>query len=302
MLYIRPDYYDDFHCIADKCRHSCCTGWEIDIDEESLHRFSEVSGRLGEKLRRCIDTENGAHFILDRNERCPFLKENGLCELILELGEDSLCDICTEHPRFYNEYGDVFEEGLGMCCEEAARLLLEGGESVKLVTETDGEGKNEIPPLVVLREKLFDCLSRTDICFAEKERSAFALLNAKPVKFDALSAASLCLTLERMEEVWGKMLTDMLHRGRDKDVYASANDIHAERICEYFIFRHFACAKDTEDAVNRLKFCFFAVYFVCCLEQLGYGGEALRLFSAEIEYSDENIDRILEYFGGYKNV
>ena len=36
MLYVRPDFYDDFHCLAAACRHSCCVGWEIDVDEDSL--------------------------------------------------------------------------------------------------------------------------------------------------------------------------------------------------------------------------------------------------------------------------
>ena len=35
MKLIAPDYYNKFSCIADKCRHSCCVGWEIDIDENT---------------------------------------------------------------------------------------------------------------------------------------------------------------------------------------------------------------------------------------------------------------------------
>ena len=35
MLTVRPDFYDDFHCLASACRHSCCVGWEIDVDAES---------------------------------------------------------------------------------------------------------------------------------------------------------------------------------------------------------------------------------------------------------------------------
>ena len=293
MIYIRPDYYDAFHCTADRCRHSCCVGWEIDIDAESLDFFNNVSGSLGEKLRRSIDTENEPHFILDKNERCPFLTENGLCELIIALGEDSLCDICTEHPRFYNQYGDVFEKGLGMCCEEAERLLLDGTESVKLIVETDGEGDCEIPPTVLLRGKVFDLLSRKDMSFSQKENCTLALLKAKADSFDASCAARFCLTLERMESVWGEMLSDMALRGGDVFDEKMLDCIRYERICEYFVYRHFAVAEDLEDAVNRLKLCFFATRFVCCLEALGCGDEALRMFSAEIEYSDENIEKIL---------
>ena len=39
MIMLVPNYYKDFLCIADKCRHSCCIGWEIDIDEETLEFY-----------------------------------------------------------------------------------------------------------------------------------------------------------------------------------------------------------------------------------------------------------------------
>ena len=124
MLHVKPDFYDDFKCIADKCRHSCCLGWEIDIDDESLRRFMAVDGEFGEYMRRNIELEPTPHFVLGGDERCPFLREDGLCKMILTLGEDSICDICREHPRFYNELPGRIEAGLGLCCEEAARLLL----------------------------------------------------------------------------------------------------------------------------------------------------------------------------------
>ena len=30
-----PAYYPRFACLADRCRHSCCIGWEIEVDEEN---------------------------------------------------------------------------------------------------------------------------------------------------------------------------------------------------------------------------------------------------------------------------
>ena len=139
-----PAYTAGFQCIAGKCRHSCCIGWEIDIDDDSLQRFQNVSGELGRKLASCIalpdetSEESTAHFILDEKERCPFLTSKNLCELILTLGEDSLCDICREHPRFYNTLSDRMEMGLGLCCEEAARLLLSEKAPIRIVDISAG--------------------------------------------------------------------------------------------------------------------------------------------------------------------
>ena len=47
MLYVEPDFYGEFQCIADKCAHSCCLGWEIDIDDKSAARYAALPGAFG---------------------------------------------------------------------------------------------------------------------------------------------------------------------------------------------------------------------------------------------------------------
>lgn len=121
MLLRVPNFYDKFSCIAGKCTDTCCVGWEIDIDEQSLIIYNKLQGEFAKKLLANI--EDG-HFKLLPGDRCPFLKEDGLCDMICNLGESSLCNICREHPRFVEVYGDIMERGLGLCCEEAVRLLL----------------------------------------------------------------------------------------------------------------------------------------------------------------------------------
>ena len=124
----KPDYYDRFQCIAGACSDSCCIGWEIDVDGERQDAYRSVTGEIGERLKQCIDWEEG-HFILQgKEERCPFLNKENLCDLIIELGEESLCDICREHPRYYEWYDDMIETGVGLCCEAAAKLVLESPE------------------------------------------------------------------------------------------------------------------------------------------------------------------------------
>ena len=98
-----PFYYKDFKCIANKCRHSCCIGWEIDIDDETFDFYKSVKGDFGKKLKSYIKSESGINsFILDKNERCPFLNKDNLCDIYIELGENNLCQICSDHPRFRN--------------------------------------------------------------------------------------------------------------------------------------------------------------------------------------------------------
>ena len=133
MLFVKPDFYDKFSCIADRCRHSCCLGWEIDIVEDSLKRFMAVEGEFGQYMRRNIALE-------PEISRLPYL-----------------------------------------------------------------------------------------------------------------------------------------------------------RLAEYFIYRHFANAPDEYEAALRLQFAFMSVRLICAMDSIFHDAESTRLYSSEIEYSDENVDKILDY-------
>lgn len=138
----KPSYYDEFHCIGSACSDTCCANWEIEVDEESAARYTALGGMLGERMKQhLIVEENEAYFAMDENRRCPFLNQENLCDLILECGEDILCDICREHPRHYEWFGDYTEVGLGLCCEEAGRLLLSQEEPLTFLTEVQEESE-----------------------------------------------------------------------------------------------------------------------------------------------------------------
>ena len=102
-----PTYFNEFHCIADKCKDCCCIGWEIDIDKKSADFYKNVSGEFGEKLRKSIDFGSPSHFALNDKNRCPLLNNKNLCEVYIQLGEDKMCDICTEHPRYYEWFNNL---------------------------------------------------------------------------------------------------------------------------------------------------------------------------------------------------
>lgn len=295
MRYVYPDHYDSFQCLADKCRHSCCVGWEIDIDRESMEYYAAVEGSVGDKLRHCIEKEPEPHFILGADERCPFLNDRGLCELILKLGEESLCDICREHPRFYNEFSGRCECGVGMCCEAAAELLLNGTEHLSFVHKDNGEDMPEAESAIfALRDEIFDILYSDDP-FTDRMSAAAELAGTKLPEADINSWAELLLSLERLDEKWTEKLEGLRSwdAGTIKD---ELNDIRYERIAAYFLFRYFAAA-DEEKRGAVLCLAYLVAVMICALDLcFGRDSEHLRLFSSEIEYSDENVARILDYF------
>ena len=73
MELLKPDYYDEFTCIADKCTISCCREWKINIDDETYRNWktiqppSEVPGH-----RSCLQAytmKNNARFADDTTQK-----------------------------------------------------------------------------------------------------------------------------------------------------------------------------------------------------------------------------------------
>ena len=141
MLYVKPHFYDQFQCIADRCPDTCCAGWQILIDEESLLKYSRVEGGFGNRLMTSIDWEEGA--FLQFGGRCSCLNEKNLCDLYEELGEEYLCSTCRMYPRHVEEYEDVREWSLSLSCPEAARIILECEEPLTFLTAETGEEEPE---------------------------------------------------------------------------------------------------------------------------------------------------------------
>ena len=65
MKLFAPKYYKSFSCIADRCSHSCCVGWEIDIDRDTLEKYSSLSGEYSDAVRASIDLDGTPHFRLE---------------------------------------------------------------------------------------------------------------------------------------------------------------------------------------------------------------------------------------------
>lgn len=143
MLYTIPDYYKEFHCVADKCEDTCCAGWQIVIDEKTLGRYKKMRGPFFKRMLRSVNWSEGT-FRQDKERRCAFLNENNLCDLYLAHGEKGFCKTCRNYPRHIEEFEGVREISLSVSCPEVARILMEKTEPVKFLTyEKAGEEEYE---------------------------------------------------------------------------------------------------------------------------------------------------------------
>ena len=288
MKLYAPKYYRRFRCIADRCEHNCCTDWEIDIDSETLQKYKALEGGYGDAVKDSISMDGTPHFSLKEGDRCPHLDERGLCKIICHLGEGYLCDICREHPRFYN-YTEVAEVGIGMSCPEAARVILSAADYMTFeeIGKVDGEAEDLPFDGRAERQRVYELLGDSGLSYQERIDQICALYE-----------------IEKGEDaVWQEQLSQLEYLDEGHKAlflqYSSAfcpniYEAYLERFLAYLVFRHCTEAIDREDFSVRLRFCLFLEALLTSLlytqkaetpEEIEY---LARVISEEIEYSEDN--------------
>lgn len=297
MKLYAPKYYKEFHCIADKCTHSCCIGWEIDVDLSTMKKYRALSEGYGREIINSIEESDTPHFRLCEGDRCPHLDENGLCKIILSLGEDYLCEICREHPRFYHRTVYGMEVGLGMACEEACRLILSSDDYARMVKIEVLEGAPMTCDFdaVAHRERIFSILSNGKMSFEQK--------------LSAIGEAYRVSLSVHSDEEWRSILGELeylddVHRALFA-CYSSTSaslqyEKELERAMAYFVYRHCSDALDRDEFCAGLGFAMFCTRLLASLVN-SFPNEKIetlaRIISEELEYSEENTEAIqCEFF------
>ena len=94
--------------------------------------------------------------------------------------------------------------------------------------------------------------------------------------------------LERLDEAWDVKL-DSLSKQHENISDIIIQNPFATRLFHYFVFRHLH--------ETGIDFCVLCTYFLFALKGDIY--ENARMFSSEIEYSDENIEIIMQSVFGF---
>lgn len=285
-----PIYYNNFSCIADRCRHSCCVGWEIAVDEETLDKYALMSDNVKNDILSHID-EDGCIGLCE-GERCPFLHADGLCRIISNYGEDYTSRICREHPRFYHRVGDRIEGGIGASCEEAARIILSSDRYAEFIaTEREVEIADETDfDTIAHRNRLYDILSSNDYARSvEIIRNEYSL----PDCFDSVDEWNDMLsTLEYLDEHHRDVI-----KLSDREERESVQE-YIKRFIAYLIFRHLSVADHYDGLRAAVGFC---LLLAGIMEGMTVGGstdlatvaECARIISEEIEYSEDNTSSLI---------
>ena len=138
---------NDFKCIGPNCIDTCCAGWDINIDENTFKKYESDKGNLKELIngKYLKNSESGDSFNygfmkITKDNKCPFLNDNLLCEIHGKCGEENLSITCRRYPRVFNIIDDIYEKsGLPSCEEICSKAFLnkEKMEFIEIEEELD---------------------------------------------------------------------------------------------------------------------------------------------------------------------
>ena len=283
MINIDVEIYSEFKCKADKCKHSCCKGWEIDIDEDSLLYYKSLDTKLGNEIRQNIHEGEDTFFKLTDDKKCPFLKDDGLCKIIEELGEDALCDICRLHPRFFVEINDYSLAGVGLSCEKASELLFE---------------KKSLNFIICDSQKTISFQELLKMLEIDISQDYLNLTNIIPQYLDEAKIKKIldifCIT-EPIDSNWKN---EVLLIKRYYKEYLNNLDIKKyEFIYQYILFRQLELTLN-HGIKKIIDYAVYSIIFIMLYERLYHDDiEAVRRWSEQIEYNEDNIEIILNEVG-----
>lgn len=332
MILKMPKYYDKFKCIADKCTDNCCIGWEIEVDSSTNEFYHKVTGEFGKKLRENI--KDGC-FILGEDERCPFLNSKNLCEIIINSGEENLCQICRDHPRYFEWYDGIKEGGIGLGCEEAARIILSQKSTLTFSEKeipyesNDSYDKELYDVMYKAREMIFKHLQNKEISlgkrigdvliFSDKlqnmvDNYIYKLPSLESecdkVEINLKNILSDIATLDPIDEKWSQYIDEVVSVYDDVSDEKLSTDnadvsLYLENIALYFIWRYFLKGVFTGEFLSYVKVMAVSIavieyFFRCFIKKNGYLSfencvDIVKNYSKQVEYSEENMENLRDF-------
>ena len=300
MISLYPTFYHTFQCKANQCHHTCCQKWTIDVDEETAKLYQTLPTPLGEDLRKFMTVDDEGYYFMfsDKQPTCPLLREDGLCRVVLELGEDSLCDTCHMHPRFYKYIEDLELCGVGLSCEESVEKLLatEGDQLLFTIEDDDGEFTAEDHPVL---ENIFDLLALG--------------INPAICQFTLNHSIHYCQELvtiykktEPIDEEWTKQLAHLEAMLSSTTASTTMDLLKADtidvstlnKVYQYILYRQIDMLAEYS-LESLVRYAFDATVFIALLtHQFGNLPEQIRRWSEQIEYDEDNVAFL---FNEYEN-
>lgn len=260
MKVLRPDYYEEFECIADKCPFTCCQEWKIGVDEAAYNRWktkqipNETIVRnniIEDTLDKYVKYEDGDRSIsLCSNGLCPYLNEHSLCDIVLTYGEDEISTTCHTYPREEHKYKDYREDTLAIGCPAVLDLIWKQKDFKVTSFETNIDDKENNPSVdeeyVKLRDYLINVFDESKSIELNLKMLFYIMLDCFDNESTDVSLYSydfLCELKEKIKEVKGdyedtvieqnELFLDMVDNYRKKKLYLDIIEPLSKLASEY---------------------------------------------------------------------
>lgn len=135
MKYLFTDFYTDFSCVGGACPDTCCAGWDIFVDESTYGIYASLPEPNKSSICGQIEEVNKSpaakyQFRMKKDGRCPFLNDENLCDIYIQVSPNAMCQTCKTFPRKIVNYYDVIWATVSAACPEVARILLSKKEPI----------------------------------------------------------------------------------------------------------------------------------------------------------------------------
>lgn len=117
----QPSFLGKFFCLGDKCEDTCCKGWGMQVDADTVARYRKDAPEL---LDAVMDSGDGCLMRRDAMTDYCVKFENGLCGVHKQYGTDFLGDACHFYPRMTRGIGSTRVMTGALSCPEIVRLSL----------------------------------------------------------------------------------------------------------------------------------------------------------------------------------
>jgi lysine-N-methylase len=174
---LKTTNYDKFKCTADKCRFTCCGGWDVSVDADTYNKWKKDNqNQILNKIKVKKSGKSTEYFINKENhEQCPFLDTQGLCQIVKDHGEEYISSTCHKFPRIENIFEDRREFSLSCACPEVVEIISDLLGKINIGSEDQKDIKNDLLELKI-RETLINIVQQENFLLEEKLLISFQML------------------------------------------------------------------------------------------------------------------------------
>lgn len=298
MKIVKPTFYKNFKCIAGDCPDSCCQGWEVDADSDSLEYYKTLDNSL--EIKKRIDSVlskdefDNTIFTLAPKKRCPFLNDENLCDMHIAIGGEHTPYTCRTFPRFIYDFGATREIGISFSCPVASDMMYDT-ESFDFETEVN----SDLPTLNDIDAEKYFLLykGRAEAYKIAKDKNKSirerlndlldlgVLLQEKLFPYDEGGDDIAFFDVFKNPELINPEWKEKVENFSLKQVSDTQSN---ENILMYFLYKYLMQAVYDDDALSKIK---MAVLGVLINTYFGEDSWTVHLWSKETEHSQYNMDR-----------